>query len=208
MSYNGTMERTLSSSLPVLRSELKARRRSISPFYQIQSEKRACQFLSVSLLFSHSRYVAVYIDHNNEFPTGKLLDLIQRHDKPLFLPVLEDSGEPQLRFIQYSKNSRLKKNRFGIPEPQQGTILPAKRLDLVITPLLGFDAQGNRLGMGGGYYDRTFKFLKSSRSTKRPFLLGLAFDDQQVDALDAQPWDVPLDGILTESGLHIFLRKV
>lgn len=207
MSYNGTMERTLSSSLPVLRSELKTRRKATSPFYRIQSEKRACQFLSVSSLFQHSRYIAAYINHNNEFPTGRLLDLIQRHDKPLFLPVLEDSGEPQLRFIQYQQNSRLKKNRFGIPEPQQGTTLPAQRLDLVITPLLGFDYRGNRLGMGGGYYDRTFKFLKTTGSLKRPFLLGLAFDAQQVDALDAQPWDVPLDGILTESGLQNFSKR-
>lgn len=207
MSYNGTMERTLSSSLPALRSELKARRKSTSPFYRIQSEKRACQFLSVSSLFRHSRYVAAYINHNNEFPTGKLLDLIQHHDKPLFLPVLEDSGEPQLRFTQYRRNNRLKKNRFGIPESQQGMILPAQRLDLVITPLLGFDRQGNRLGMGGGYYDRTFKFLKTTHSLKSPFLLGLAFDTQQVDALDAQSWDVPLDGILTESGLQYFPKK-
>lgn len=207
MSYNGTMERTLSSSLPALRSELKARRKAASPFSRTQSENRAVQFLSASSLFRHSRYVAAYISHNNEFPTGKLLDLIQRYDKPLFLPVLEDGGEPRLRFIQYSQNTHLKKNRFGIPEPQQGTILPVHRLDLVITPLLGFDHQGNRLGMGGGYYDRTFAFLNKSRRIKHPFLLGLAFDAQQVDALDAQPWDIPLDGILTESGLHYFERN-
>lgn len=207
MSYNGTMERTLSSSLPGLRPELKARRKATSSFYRIQSEKRACQFLSTSSLFRRSRYVAAYISHNNEFPTGQLLDLIQRHDKPLFLPVLEDDVEPRLRFMQYKQNSRLKKNRFGIPEPQHGTVLPAQRLDLVITPLLGFDAQGNRLGMGGGYYDRTFKFLNATHSLKRPFLLGLAFETQQVDALDAQPWDIPLNGILTESGLRYFSRR-
>lgn len=151
--------------------------------------------------------MAAYIDHNGEFPTSKLLDLILRHDKPLFLPVLDNGSKPQLKFIQYRQNSRLKNNRFGIPEPQYGMTLPAQRLDLVITPLLGFDHQGNRLGMGGGYYDRTFAFLKKSRSIKRPFLLGLAFNNQQVDALDAQPWDIPLDGILTESGLQYFPGK-
>jgi len=201
------MERTLSIPAALLRSELKTRREAVPAFRRLQAEKRACQFLSTASLFQHSRYVAAYISHNHEFPSDKLLRLIWQNDKPLFLPVLEDSGEPQLRFIQYSQNTRLKKNRFGIPEPQQEKMLPAHRLDLVITPLLGFDGQGNRLGMGGGYYDRTFAFLKKSRSIKRPFLLGLAFDAQRVNTLEAQPWDVPLDGILTESGLRYFSRK-
>ncbi len=200
--HSGTMERTLLS----LRTDLKARRREVSPFDRSQAEKRACRFLATSPLFRHARYVAAYISTSHEFPTAQLLSLIHHHNKPLFLPVLETSGEPHMRFVQCQPNSRLKKNRFGIPEPQSGTILPAQRLDLVITPLLGFDAEGNRLGMGGGYYDRTFAFRKKPRRLQRPFLLGLAFDCQQIDTLDVQPWDVPLDGILTESGLRYFRR--
>jgi 5-formyltetrahydrofolate cyclo-ligase len=108
-------------------------------------------------------------------------------------------------------------NHFSIPEPvSRGRgMVKLSRLDLVLTPLVGFDAQGNRLGMGGGFYDRSFAFLRRRQSWRKPRLLGLAFDLQEVNAqtgdqteggLARQAWDVPLDGVVTESGVKIVRR--
>lgn len=94
-------------------------------------------------------------------------------------------------------------NRFGIPEPPitSGGLLPARQLDLVLVPLLGFDDECNRLGMGGGFYDRTFAFLRFRRHLRRPFLLGFADEAQHVPSLPAKPWDVRLDAVVTNHAL-------
>ena len=78
----------------------------------------------------------------------------------------------------------------------------ARWLDLVLVPLVGFDEQGNRLGMGAGFYDRHFAFLRHRRAWHRPLLIGLGFELQRVAALPARPHDVPLWGIVTERGIH------
>ena len=89
------------------------------------------------------------------------------------------------------------RNRFGIPEPLQGKVCPPRVLSLVLLPLVAFDTGGNRLGMGKGYYDHTFAFLRCSQR-RRPVLLGLAHECQRVDALDTASWDVPLQAIVTD----------
>lgn len=187
-----------------LRLDLKQRRQSVSTVRRLLSEQRAINTLTRSKIFRGSKSIAAYISVNAEFTTGNLLLEILRRDKTLYLPVLEGAHPHHMRFARLDSNSRLKKNRFGIPEPVHGKSIPAQRLDLVILPLLGFDRVGNRLGMGGGYYDRTFAFCKQARRLARPYLMGLAYDVQQVDALATQPWDVPLDAVLTESGIRYF----
>ena len=97
------------------------------------------------------------------------------------------------------------KNRYGIPEPahpNKARNFPLRSLDLVLMPLVGFDTQGNRLGMGGGYYDRSFAFLHRHSHWRKPHLMGTAYEFQRLSKLDAQPWDVPLDAIVTEANLY------
>jgi 5-formyltetrahydrofolate cyclo-ligase len=113
-----------------------------------------------------------------------------------------------LWFTPYAADSELVQNRFGIPEPR---VLPRRRvppwrLDLILVPLVGFDSAGNRLGMGGGFYDQTLAFLQRRSHWRKPRLLGIAYDFQQLDQLPAEPWDIPLDGIATESRIHLFRR--
>lgn len=187
-----------------MRHAFKAKRHTVSAIRRMQAEKRACQFLVRSTLFRTSESIAAYISVKSEFRTRFLLETIMRQHKKLYLPVLQDAPQQSMQFIRYTTSSRLKQNRYGIPEPQAGKKLPAQRLDLVIMPLLGFDAHGNRLGMGGGYYDRSFAFCMHISPLARPFLLGLAYDVQEVNTLDVQPWDVPLDAVLTESGIRYF----
>lgn len=97
----------------------------------------------------------------------------------------------------------MQKNRFGIPEPMEGPFCNPERLEIVLTPLVAFSSNGMRLGMGAGYYDRAFEFLRSDPEAG-PWLVGVAYALQQVDSLPADPWDVPLAAVLTERGLQVF----
>jgi len=123
--------------------------------------------------------------------------------KKIYLPVLAPLNSGKLWFVRYEPHSRMVRNEFGIPEPvvDHRQRIPARALDLVLTPLVGFDSQGNRLGMGGGFYDRSFAFLKLRKHLKKPRLIGIAYECQRLDRLKSEAWDVKLDGCATEAGL-------
>lgn len=112
------------------------------------------------------------------------------------LPVLGDDAT--LRFAPWRPGEPLVANRFGIPEPADGETLPADAMALIVLPLVGFDNAGQRLGMGGGWYDRSLAFRRD-RPAPPPWLVGAGFSVQRVDALSPEPWDVPLDAVCTES---------
>ena len=114
------------------------------------------------------------------------------------LPILDD--ERHLRFAPWRPGDALVTNRYGIPEPDlsPASALPAADMAMVVLPLVGFDARGNRLGMGGGWYDRTLAFREAGTT---PVLVGAAFAMQQLEALDAASWDVRLDAVCTEAGI-------
>jgi 5-formyltetrahydrofolate cyclo-ligase len=104
----------------------------------------------------------------------------------------------QLQFAPWRPGEALVANRFGIPEPAEAQPLPAEAMALIVLPLVGFDATGQRLGMGGGWYDRSLAFRRD-RTAPPPWLVGVGFALQQIDALPVEPWDVPLDAVCTES---------
>lgn len=111
------------------------------------------------------------------------------------LPILH---EKTLRFAPWRPGQALTTNRFGIPEPDlalDDTLAP-EQMALVVAPLVGFDAQGRRLGMGGGWYDRSFAFRHQRPAP--PWLVGVGFSVQQVDDLPVQLWDVAVDAICTD----------
>ena len=103
-------------------------------------------------------------------------------------------------FVRYRQGDRLQRNRWGILEPrlQARRRVPARTLDVVLVPLVGFDAQGNRLGMGKGFYDRTFSFRAAARR-QRPLLVGLAHECQRVESLERQAWDIRMDRIVSDT---------
>lgn len=98
----------------------------------------------------------------------------------------------------------MRPNRYGIAEPvHRGLHLCSVRaLHLVLLPLVGFDARCNRIGMGGGFYDRSFAFLRGRRCWRRPLLVGLAHECQRVDAIKPRPWDLPLDAVVSERRIY------
>ena len=120
------------------------------------------------------------------------INFLKKRGFCVYLPIL--AGE-KLKFAKIGKY--FKKNRFGINEPINTPLMGAHQMDLILMPLVGFDKYKNRLGMGGGFYDKTLSFQKNRLNYRVPKLFGLAFDCQEVEQLDKMPWDIPVDGIIT-----------
>jgi 5-formyltetrahydrofolate cyclo-ligase len=187
-----------------LRTQIRAARRALPPDQQRRAADSLVRHVSRLPCFVNSQRIALYYPDNGEIdPTG-LLQLAWSMKKSCYLPVLHHVNGNRLRFALVRPGTRLVKNRYGIPEPEHGPRqwLMARQLDLILLPLVAFDAQANRLGMGGGYYDLTLSFLRHRSLWKRPRLLGAAHELQKVDRLTTEPWDVPLDGVVTDKALY------
>ena len=189
-------------SVSALRQSLKSARNAIPTDSRLHAEERATEFLTRWDLLQRCKKIACYHAIQGEFPTTSLIEILLSMSKEIYLPIIREDEKIPLAFQQIIPQQSMQQNRYGIsePHPDPNLQINVKDLDLVILPLLGFDRNGNRLGMGGGYYDRTFAFTKESK-VRRPYLMGLAFTDQLSDQLIAQPWDVSLDATLTEDGL-------
>lgn len=201
------MERIHSSSAKAKKSQrrqIKAQRRAIHPFKRMRASHCAANILCSSLLLRRAKRIGSYLDVQGEFPTAAINDVLIKRGKALYFPSIHDFRNGGMHFVQWTKSSRLKVNKFNIPEIFPDTPTPfSNELDLVLLPLLGFDVSGNRLGMGGGFYDR---YLTSYSTRKRPFALGVAYNIQRLGQIKAEQWDYPLDAILTESGIQHFRR--
>jgi 5-formyltetrahydrofolate cyclo-ligase len=145
--------------------------------------------------------VAVFFAFDGEPSLAPLIEAARRRGKRIYVPRLHGMT---MSFAALEESARLTRNFFGILEPELGAKFDARRLDLVLTPLVGFDDHGVRIGVGRGYYDRCFRFLKGRTQWRRPKLLGVAYELQRVPALQAQGWDVPLWGAVTEAGVRRF----
>ncbi|MES9970813.1 MAG: 5-formyltetrahydrofolate cyclo-ligase [Candidatus Thiodiazotropha sp.] len=156
--------------------------------------------------FRHSRRIAFYYAVRGEMDPAPLLQLALDTGKSVFLPILRDRPTTGLWFAPFTTRTSFTKNRFGIPEPSysHGKLVVPWALDMVFVPLIAFDRQGNRMGMGGGYYDRTFAFKKRRSHLKGPILVGLAHEFQLQSEISVMPWDIPLDAVITEAAIYNF----
>lgn len=182
-----------------LRKTLRQQRRALTPLQQRTAAAALLTQIARQPWFPCSRRLAFFMASDGEIDPGPLLALAQAAGKECFLPVLHPLGANRLHFARYTPGMLLSPNRFGIPEPplKRNRIVPAWALDVIFMPLVGFDRHGHRLGMGGGFYDRTLAFTRRSPRTL-PRLIGLAHHLQEVEQLPAQPWDVPLHAIATD----------
>lgn len=191
------------SERQAIRRELRQRRMALSAAQRRVADAAICRALLHSRVWQRSRRVALFLPHRGEPDLRPLLADGLRRGKRLCLPVLKPFGERGLWFRETRRDEPLTHNRFGIPEPGPAARrFRPRELDLILTPLVAFDGAGNRLGMGAGFYDRTFAFLRRQPRWGRPLLLGVAFGFQEHPALPAADWDVPLHGVLTEDGLR------
>ncbi len=199
---------TRSDSRANLRTQMRKRRRMLSDAERQISARKLSRLIANSRIFQKSRNIAFYLANDGEIDLLPLLKLACKQKKRCYLPVLGLSHSRSLWFLPYTPGTPLYRNRFGINEPvhQRSTrLFKVQSLDLVFMPLVAFDSQGNRLGMGAGFYDRTLAYLHNRRQWRKPHLIGTAFDFQRVNRLDTRIWDVPLEGIATDHELQIFL---
>jgi 5-formyltetrahydrofolate cyclo-ligase len=194
------------SWIPLNKSELRKKiRTQINAVDEATRDKAAlaaARWLAASDVFQHSEHIACYFPRGMEFNTIPIIHAIWAAKKKCYLPLLPTDDSRILNFADYKTTDNLTLNQYQIFEPDSAEFFSAPELDLVLTPVMGFDKKGNRLGSGGGYYDRTFAFVKNSE--KPPVLWGVAYWFQFMDELPRDEWDVLLDGVLTERELLLF----
>ena len=188
-----------------LRQSLRQKRRSLS----FEEQRQASERLALNLLrhpdLHRARHIGIYLANDGEIDPSLYIDLARKKGIRFYLPILHPIYPGKLVFSPYYDGVQLTANRFGIPEPPfpRSRRKPAWALDAVLFPLVGFDETGGRLGMGGGFYDRTFAFSRI-RPCMAPKLVGLAHDFQRVEQLPVEPWDVPLHGVVTDKRYYRF----
>ncbi len=133
----------------------------------------------------------------DEVDTAAIVLRSWRAKKRIFAPVIGLQGI--MTFRELLPKSPLMQNSFGLWEPSTGKEISPKKIDTVITPLVAFDDQLNRIGMGGGYFDRCFAFLKHRQNWRRPKLIGIAFACQKAEKIVPNPWDIPLYRVITDA---------
>lgn len=192
----------MTSSLPTLRRQLRKRRATLPVTEQKHCSARAVNHLQRSNLFRSARNIALYLPVRGEIDPSALPRYGRRGQK-FYLPVLSLYKPNGLIFVEWTQQTRFRHNRFRIPEPytRHRQLKSARHMDLVIMPLVAFDNSGNRLGMGGGFYDRSFAFKNGGKPRSRPLLMGIAYQFQQVSNLPKRVWDVALDTVVTETQL-------
>ena len=192
-------------SRPQLRRMLRKARRALTPSEQRQAAHGLYRQLAQHPLFRRAKHISLYLPTDGEIDPRLLLRAAQRRGKATYLPVLSAWPRTKMVFQRVKPGEKLLPNRFRILEPRVNAKRQRKvwALDLVLLPLVGFDDAGGRLGMGGGFYDRSLAYLARRQSWRKPTLLGLAHECQKVDRLAQASWDVPLAGTVTDKQWYV-----
>ncbi len=180
-----------------LRDKMKQIRSKISVSYCVTASSQVCTRIRSLEQYRDAKEIALYSAINGEIDLDSLWKNASLQGKHCYFPVI-NKDRLTLSFLPATPDTPFKKNRFGIAEPDISLDLatPIEKLDLVLIPLVAFDVRCTRLGMGAGYYDRTFKDKKTGP------LFGVAYQFQRVDYLDPQPWDVQLNAVITQRVIY------
>ncbi len=198
----------MSIDLQQLRREVRAKRRSLSYTYRMHHQANIVDsIVAYAKLYQH---IALYYPHDGEVDLRDSTSGLWAQHKQLYLPCCSQEAA-YLRFAPFTADTLLLPDQFDIPIPQineQDYCLPSD-MQLVFMPLVAVDLQGHRLGMGKGFYDRSFAFCKQDLPEQEfekspPHLVGVAWQCQVLPSLNSANWDVPLDALITENGIHLF----
>ena len=195
----------MSVDLKTLRKQLRQQRRTVSIFQQKQSQQHILNQLRQVKTFQHAEKIGVYLHAFGEIQTDQIIEYCFKQRKQVYLPMICNMNQ-QLVWVkitqQQYRNKRFSHHPLGMQEPMAGRGWHVSTLDLLIMPLLACDRQGTRIGMGGGFYDKTL-----ASATHKPFRLGIAHDFQLLDIpLHRETWDQPLDALATPSKYLSFIR--
>ncbi|MBI1284377.1 MAG: 5-formyltetrahydrofolate cyclo-ligase [Thiobacillus sp.] len=189
-----------------LRRQLKVARNAVPPIQRRHAARASLRLALRHGLLLRAQRIGFYLPNGGEFDSHPLLNQAMLMQRECYLPLVPRRGRI-LRFGRVGRTTRMTTNRYGIAEPMDAQPLRARQLDLLLIPLVGFDCQGYRLGMGGGYYDATLAFMHHRRLWRKPRLVGVAYECQRVEMLPHDPWDMPLDAVLTERRLYRFIAN-
>jgi len=187
-----------------IRQHIRSTRRALSNEQQTIDAKKLLNRLINLDRVKEANNIAISLAFDGEIDTTPFIKWCWENNKQVYLPVVHPFSKGHLLFLHYSATTEMTTNRYGIFEPKldQQQICPVTALDLIFTPLVAFDETGNRIGMGGGYYDRTLAPWFEKKTG--PYPIGLAHDCQLVEQLPIESWDVPLPEIITPAKHYRF----
>jgi len=183
----------ISALKKAIRHTVRSKRNSLSSEQLLDADQQLAQQYSHYFTNASNLNVALYLQHDGEVGTRHLINLLLTNQCDIYIPKIYADGRNLFTFIRYHADSKLTKNRFGIAEPISDTAIDINLLDIIFLPLTAFDGQGNRIGMGGGFYDRTLSTVQNINAK----LIGLAYDFQEVLSCPIDDFDKPLDGMIT-----------
>lgn len=186
-----------------LRKTIRLRRNALSDAEQVQAGLALTESLSRHKEIQQASRIAIYLSNDGELSTANFIDWCWQNKKDVYLPIVHPFSSGNLLFLRYQTDTQLVSNRYGILEPKLDVtkVCPLAELDVLCTPLVAFDNTGARLGMGGGFYDRSLAHWQQTKL----YPLGIAHDCQLVESVPVESWDVPLPEIVTPSKRYRFL---
>lgn len=185
----------------LLRQRLRQQRRQLTTQQQQRAAQHLAQRLAQLPWLAQKQHIGIYYPSDGEI--SPLTFVAQQPTKQFYLPSLCTTQQRTLRFHPWGLNDTIVYNALNVAEPvAQSEVKPTLTLDILLLPLVGFDAQGGRLGMGGGFYD--YSLRHAAQASTRPRLVGIAHACQEVENLPTEPWDVPLDAVVTDQKTFIF----
>lgn len=193
------------NELSFIRKNLRSKRRSLSPLEQIKAQLNVLHHLNNLAIFHSSKKIGLYLHAFGEVHTDLIIKLCFQKNKQVYLPMICSMNQ-RLVWVKISRNQYLNRrfshHPLGMKEPMATRGKHVSKLDLLLMPLLACDHYGTRIGMGGGYYDRTLASAKH-----KPYRLGMAHQFQFIEyTLKRQSWDQPLDALLTPQHIYYFKR--
>ena len=187
-----------------IRQHIRTKRKMLSNTDQILSAVSLAKKLQANEHVITAKSIALYLANDGELNLAPFISWCWQQEKEVYLPVVHPFSKGHLLFLRYSADSIMTVNKYGIKEPKLDIrhILPTQQLDIILTPLVAFDKSGARIGMGGGYYDRTLakwhhNYLTNEQS--KPYPIGIAHNCQQIEKVPTELWDIPLPEIITPS---------
>ena len=184
-----------------LRSSLREKRHGLSTEQQMAASLALFNMLGNQDFFRVAQRIAFYQVADGEIDPRMLLDLALSEGKSCFLPVIQQDNPEFVSFAPYDANTELVPNKWGIAEPPASEVISPTNFDVVFVPLVAFSKDCFRMGMGQGFYDRTFSFKIFNRRSS-PMLVGLAHECQLIDSFPVESWDVRLDAVATERKIY------
>lgn len=207
-------EQQISAKKNQLRKHLRAARNQAAQERSNIANQNLISQLGQLNSFQTAQRLAIYLPIYSEFPTSAIIEDTHSFQKEIYIPCISASQNKTMQFGLLQRDhqgkiqtKKLHKNIYHILEPQnlsESIAIDVQALDIIFMPLLGFNLNGDRLGMGGGYYDRALAFKNNARANRKPCLIGLAYEAQLTHDLCPHPWDIKLDAVITEKQTYHF----